>query len=106
MLDQVHRVKCDLVQILPTPRPNRRWTRSRPWSVFSKYLSISKRGWDPKETWALVTFLVYSFALHGGVLKPFRRPRFFHGFCVLAFLCVLITYFGVNFLLGGMHAYA
>ena len=63
-------------------------------------------GWDPKETWALVTFLVYSFALHGGVLKPFRSPRFFHGFCVLAFLCVLITYFGVNFLLGGMHAYA
>ncbi len=63
-------------------------------------------GWDPKETWALVTFLVYSFALHGGVLKAFRSPRFFHGFCVVAFLCVLITYFGVNFLLGGMHAYA
>ena len=63
-------------------------------------------GWDPKETWALVTFLVYSFALHGGMMKAFRRPRFFHGFCVAAFLCVLITYFGVNFLLGGMHAYA
>ena len=62
--------------------------------------------WDPKETWALVTFLVYSFALHGNLLKPFRRPRFFHGFCVMAFLCVLITYFGVNLFLGGMHAYA
>ena len=40
------------------------------------------------------------------MMKAFRRPRFFHGFCVAAFLCVLITYFGVNFLLGGMHAYA
>lgn len=62
--------------------------------------------WDPKETWAMVTFLVYSFALHGTLLKPFRNPRFFHGFCVSAFLCVLITYFGVNLLLGGLHAYA
>ena len=62
--------------------------------------------WDPKETWALITFLVYSFALHGTLLKPFRKPRFFHAFCLLAFLCVLITYFGVNLFLGGMHAYA
>lgn len=62
--------------------------------------------WDPKETWALVTFLVYSFALHGNQLRPFRNPRFFHAFCATAFLCVLITYFGVNILLGGIHAYA
>lgn len=62
-------------------------------------------GWDPKETWALITFLVYSFVLHGTLLKPFSNPRFFHGFCILAFLCVLVTYFGVNLLLGGMHAY-
>ena len=62
--------------------------------------------WDPKETWALVTMLVYSFALHGGALKPFRNARFFHWFTVIAFLCVLITYFGVNLLLGGMHSYA
>lgn len=63
-------------------------------------------GWDPKETWALVTFLVYSFALHGSILKPFRNPCFFHGFCIVAFLCVLVTYFGVNLFLGGMHAYS
>lgn len=62
--------------------------------------------WDPKETWALVTFLIYSFALHGKELKPMRRPRLFHLFCVLAFLSVLVTYFGVNLLLGGMHSYA
>lgn len=62
--------------------------------------------WDPKETWALVTFLVYSFALHGKELKPMRRLRFFHLFCILAFISVLVTYFGVNLLLGGMHSYA
>lgn len=62
--------------------------------------------WDPKETWALITLLVYSFALHGGVLKPFRNARFFHWFAIGAILCVLITYFGVNLILGGMHSYA
>lgn len=62
--------------------------------------------WDPKETWALVTLLVYAFALHGSSLKCFRNPVFFHAFAIIAFICVLFTYFGVNLLLGGMHAYA
>ncbi len=62
--------------------------------------------WDPKETWALVTMLVYSFTLHGDSLRLFRNPRFFHAYTILAFLSVLITYFGVNLLLGGMHSYA
>lgn len=62
--------------------------------------------WDPKEVWALITMLVYSLAVHGGILRIFRRPVFFHAFCVLAFLCVVITYFGVNFILGGLHSYA
>lgn len=63
-------------------------------------------GWDPKEVWALITLLVYSFALHTQSLPWFRRPRHLHLFMVLAFLAVLMTYFGVNFLLGGMHSYA
>ena len=63
-------------------------------------------GWDPKETWALVTLLIYSFALHGNSIKAFRNPVSFHVFAILAFLSVLVTYFGVNFLLGGIHAYA
>ncbi len=63
-------------------------------------------GWDPKEVWALITMLVYSLALHPASLPWFRRPLFFHWFCVAAFLCVLVTYFGVNLLLGGMHSYA
>lgn len=63
-------------------------------------------GWDPKEVWALITLLVYGLALHPASLPWFRRPLFFHVFTVVAFICVLITYFGVNFLLGGMHSYA
>ncbi len=62
--------------------------------------------WDPKETWALITLLVYAFTLHGASLRPFRNPVFFHWYCIAAFLCVLVTYFGVNFLLGGLHSYA
>ena len=53
-----------------------------------------------------VIYLVYSFALHGSSLKIFRNPTFFHIYAILAFLSVLVTYFGVNLILGGMHAYA
>ena len=63
-------------------------------------------GWDPKEVWALIAMLVYSATLHGGSIKAMRRPMFFHIYCIVAFLTVLITYFGVNFILGGMHSYA
>ena len=62
--------------------------------------------WDPKEVWALITMLVYAAPLHFTSLKKFQSPKFFHLYCLLAFLSVLITYFGVNFLLGGMHSYA
>ncbi len=62
-------------------------------------------GWDPKEVWALITMLVYSFPLHSRSIALFRRPAFFHVYMIAAFLTVLFTYFGVNFLLGGMHAY-
>ena len=46
-----------------------------------------------------------AFTLHGGALKPFRNASFFHGYTIFAFVCVLVTYFGVNLLLGGMHSY-
>lgn len=62
--------------------------------------------WDPKETWALITMLVYAACLHGSTMPRFNRPRFFHAYTVLAFITVLITYFGVNLLLGGMHSYS
>ncbi|MBR0525971.1 MAG: cytochrome c biogenesis protein CcsA [Prevotella sp.] len=61
--------------------------------------------WDPKEVWALITLLVYIAPLHSTLWKSFQKPLFFHLYSILAFLSVLITYFGVNFLLGGMHSY-
>jgi len=63
-------------------------------------------GWDPKEVWALITMLIYSLAVHTDSLPVFRKPMFFHFFTIIAFLSVLITYFGVNFILGGLHSYA
>ena len=59
--------------------------------------------WDPKETWALITFLVYGILLHQSFAP--RNPLLFHIVCLLNFLAVLMTYFGVNYFLGGMHAY-
>ena len=63
-------------------------------------------GWDPKETWALITMMVYAVPLHGESLPMFRRSRVLHVYLVVAFLSVLMTYFGVYFLLGGLHSYA
>lgn len=60
-------------------------------------------GWDPKEVWALITLLVYSGALHTESLPLFRRPVFFHLFCIFAFFTMLITYFGVNLIFGGIY---
>ena len=63
-------------------------------------------GWDPKETWALITMLVYAAALHTGSLPALRRPMFFHWFTIIAFLSVIVTYFGANFIMAGLHSYA
>jgi len=62
--------------------------------------------WDPKEAWALITFMVYAVPLHKTSIRRFERPLFYHVYMVLAFLTVMATYFGVNYLLGGMHSYA
>ena len=90
-------------------------------------------GWDPKEVWALITLMVYAIPLHSSLFTPlhsgalrnrsnacddgrFISPKearsasrgwvFFHLYMIFAFLTVIITYFGVNFFLGGMHSYA
>jgi len=62
--------------------------------------------WDPKEVWALITLLIYAAPLHEKLWKSFQKPVFYHIYGILAFLSVLITYFGVNMLLGGVHAYS
>ena len=62
--------------------------------------------WDPKETWALITFMVYGIAVHHKSLPWLAKPLGYHLFMTLAFLTILMTYFGVNYFLGGMHSYA
>ena len=62
--------------------------------------------WDPKESWALITLMIYAVPFHTSSIPAFRNPRTYHIYMVVAFLAVLITYFGVNYLLGGMHSYA
>lgn len=69
-------------------------------------------GWDPKETWALITLIVYALLLHFPWLKRksnILNRKFeicYHVFNVIAFFFVLFTYFGVSYLLGGLHSYA
>lgn len=62
--------------------------------------------WDPKEVWALITLLVYALPLHAGWLPFFRKEKSLHVYLLFAFATVLMTYFGVNYMLGGMHSYA
>lgn len=62
--------------------------------------------WDPKEVWALITLLLYSLPLHRKSLPWFNTDRNLHLYLIFAFVSVLVTYFGVNFVLGGMHSYA
>lgn len=62
--------------------------------------------WDPKEVWALITMLVYALPLHTKSIPWLADERRLHLYFILAFACVLITYFGVNLILGGMHSYA
>lgn len=63
-------------------------------------------GWDPKETWALITFIVYATAIHTDTFRRLRRPAAMHIYLFAAFLAVVITYFGVNYFMTGLHSYA
>lgn len=63
-------------------------------------------GWDPKETWALISIMVYAFVIHMRLVPALRGKLVYNFFSVLAFASVLMTYFGVNFHLSGLHSYA
>jgi cytochrome c-type biogenesis protein CcsB len=63
-------------------------------------------GWDPKETWALVTILVYAVVIHLRFIKALYTPFLYSVISLLSFTTVLMTYFGVNYYLAGMHSYA
>ena len=62
--------------------------------------------WDPKEVWALISMLIYCVPLHVGSLPLMRKAKVHDIYLIIAFLSILMTYFGVNYLLGGMHSYA
>lgn len=63
-------------------------------------------GWDPKETWALISIVVYIIVLHARFIPKGNNPYVFASLSVIAFYSILMTYFGVNFYLSGLHSYA
>ena len=63
-------------------------------------------GWDPKETWALISIMIYAFVVHMRLVPGLRGRWLYNFMSVLAFCSILMTYFGVNFYLSGLHAYA
>lgn len=63
-------------------------------------------GWDPKETWALISIMVYAFVLHMRLVPGLRGRWFFNVMSIFAYASIMMTYFGVNFYLTGLHSYA
>jgi cytochrome c-type biogenesis protein CcsB len=63
-------------------------------------------GWDPKETWALISIMVYAFVIHMRLVPGLRGRWFFNFMSIVAFASIMMTYFGVNFYLSGLHSYA
>ena len=62
--------------------------------------------WDPKEVWALISMLIYCIPFHTESLPFMKKAKVMDWYLIMAFLSILMTYFGVNYLLGGMHSYA
>jgi cytochrome c-type biogenesis protein CcsB len=63
-------------------------------------------GWDPKETWALISIMVYAFVLHMRLIPGLKGKWIFNLMSIIAFASIIMTYFGVNFYLTGLHSYA
>jgi cytochrome c-type biogenesis protein CcsB len=63
-------------------------------------------GWDPKETWALISIMVYAFVIHARFVPALRGKWMFNLLSMFAFVSILFTYYGVNFHLVGLHSYA
>ena len=63
-------------------------------------------GWDPKETWALISIMLYAFVIHARFVPALRGKWIYNVMSVLAFYSIMMTYFGVNFYLTGLHSYA
>lgn len=62
--------------------------------------------WDPKETWSLITMFAYAFLAHSTLFKPLKNVFTYNALSLFAFFFVLMTYFGVNYYLSGLHSHA
>ncbi|WP_339624773.1 cytochrome c biogenesis protein CcsA [uncultured Winogradskyella sp.] len=63
-------------------------------------------GWDPKETWALISIMIYAFVIHMRLVPGLRSTWLYNFMSIIAFGSIMMTYFGVNFYLSGLHSYA
>jgi cytochrome c-type biogenesis protein CcsB len=63
-------------------------------------------GWDPKETWALISIMIYAFVIHARLVPGLRGRWTFNVLALFAYASIMMTYFGVNFYLSGLHSYA
>jgi cytochrome c-type biogenesis protein CcsB len=63
-------------------------------------------GWDPKETWALISIMIYAFVIHSRLVPGLRGKWTFNVLSIFAYASIMMTYFGVNFYLTGLHSYA
>ena len=63
-------------------------------------------GWDPKETWALISIMIYAFVIHSRLVPGLRGKWTFNVLAIFAYASIMMTYFGVNFYLTGLHSYA
>lgn len=74
-------------------------------AVWAHYAWGSYWSWDPKETWSLITWIVYALFLHARLVRGWKGRKIAL-LSIVGFLSVIFTYFGVNFILSGLHSYA
>ena len=74
-------------------------------AIWAEYSWGAYWSWDPKEVWALITFLTYTFYLHARLIKEYRGIISAY-ISIAGFLFIIFTYFGVNFIMSGLHSYA
>jgi len=74
-------------------------------AVWAHYAWGSYWSWDPKETWSLITWIIYALFLHARLVRGWREKRIAL-ISIIGFMSVIFTYFGVNFILSGLHTYA
>lgn len=75
-------------------------------SIWAKIAWGRYWGWDPKETWALITFIIYTLLFLCVRMRLFKKESIYHVLAIVSFLSVIMTYYGVNTFLPGLHSYA